>query len=109
MSFSDFHGNPETLHSIREMLAHGRFPHAVILAGPRGAGKFTLAQMIAKTMNCLERPLTDGLPDFCGRCANCLRTAEADDLESRIAEAIEARESLKETEKKETRVFVQTH
>src|SRR5512142_2722281 len=109
MGFADFHGNAETVARVRGMLARDRFPHALILAGPRGAGKFTLAQMIAKTMNCLERPGSDGLPDYCGRCSNCQRTSEADDLETRIGEAVEARESLKETEKKETRVFVQTH
>lgn len=109
MSFSDFHGNPDLVRTAREMLAHDRFPHAVILSGPQGSGKFTLAQMIAKTMNCLERPTADGLPDFCGRCANCTRIAEADDLESRFAEAVEARENLRDADKRETRIFVQTH
>ncbi len=107
--FSDFHGNTETVHTLREMLAHDHFPHALILSGPIGSGKFTLAQMVAKTMNCLERPLTGGLPDFCGRCSNCVRIAEADALEDRFAEAVEARENLRETDKKETRIFVQTH
>src|SRR5438552_12848228 len=91
------------------MLAAGRLPHAVILAGPQGAGKFTLAQMLAKTMNCLEHPKTAGLPDFCGRCANCTRIAEADALEERCAEAVEARDNLRETDKRETRIFLQTH
>ena len=109
MSFSDFHGNAETVHTLREMLAHDHFPHALILSGPTGSGKFTLAQMVAKSMNCLERPVTDGLPDFCGHCANCVRIAEADALEDRFAEAVEARENLRETDKKETRIFVQTH
>ena len=109
MPFSDFHGNPGVVRTIREMLAHGRFPHAVILAGPQGSGKYTLAQMIAKTMNCLERPATDGLPDFCGRCANCVRIAEADNLEQRFAEAVETRENLRDADKRETRIFVQTH
>jgi len=110
MSFSDFHGNPQTVHAAREMLSRGRFPHAVILSGPRGSGKFTLAQMIAKAMNCLERPLSDdGLPDYCGRCSNCERIGQADDLDARIAEAIEAREALRETDKKETRILIQTH
>jgi DNA polymerase-3 subunit delta' len=49
------------------------------------------------------------LPDFCGRCRHCIRIAEAKDLEARSAEALEAREALKESEKKETRLFVQTH
>lgn len=109
MSFLDFHGNAETVHTLREMLGHEHFPHALILSGPAGSGKFTLSQMVAKAMNCLERPVTDGLPDFCGHCANCVRIAEADPLEDRFAEAVEARESLRETDKKETRIFVQTH
>jgi DNA polymerase-3 subunit delta' len=109
MSFSDFHGNADTLHTLREMLAHETFPHAMILSGPAGSGKFTLSQMVAKAMNCLERPVTDGMPDFCGRCANCTRIAEADALEDRFAEAVEARENLRDTDKRETRIFVQTH
>jgi DNA polymerase III subunit delta' len=107
--FSDFQGNTETLRQLREMLARDRFPHAVILSGARGAGKYTLALMLARTMNCLERPLTDGLPDFCGRCSNCTRIALSEDLEARCAEAVEARENLRDTDKRETRIFVQTH
>lgn len=109
MSFADFHGNADTVHTLREMLAREHFPHALILSGPAGSGKFTLSQMVAKAMNCLERPVTEGLPDFCGHCANCVRIAEADALEDRFAEAVEARENLRETDKKETRIFVQTH
>jgi DNA polymerase-3 subunit delta' len=108
MSFSDFHGNPATVDLVRGMIARDRFPHAVIISGPQGAGKYTLAQMIAKAMNCLNPPLAGG-PDFCGNCENCLEIAQADDLEARFAEAVEARENLRETDKKETRIFVQTH
>src|SRR5579864_2466486 len=109
MPFSDFQGNAETVRQLREMLARDRFPHAVILAGPQGAGKYTLALMVARTMNCLQPRETDGLPDFCGVCSNCTRIAQAEDLESRFAEAVEAREGLRETDKRETRILVQTH
>jgi DNA polymerase III subunit delta' len=109
MGFSDFHGNAEVIRRLREMLAHQRFPQAVVLAGPSGSGKYTLALMLAKAMNCLAPLTTDGLPDFCGECANCIRIAQTEDLESRCAEAVEARENLRETDKKETRIFVQTH
>jgi DNA polymerase III subunit delta' len=114
MPFSDFAGNPETIHRLREMLARERFPHAVILSGAQGSGKYTLALMLARAMNCLERPTTVGtdgvaLPDFCGHCANCTRIAQSEDLDSRFAEAVEARENLRDTDKKETRLFVQTH
>ena len=99
MPFSDFHGNPETIHRLREMVARNRFPHAVILSGAQGSGKYTLALMLARTLNCLERPTTDGMPDFCGRCSNCTRIAQSEDLDSRFAEAVEARENLRETDK----------
>jgi len=143
MPFSEFIGNAETVRRLREMLARGHFPPAVILAGARGSGKYTLALMLARAMNCLERPSAsageDGgllfeeprsaepesgvgaaaaaegagsagaLPDFCGHCSNCVRIAQAGDLDARFAEAIEARENLRETDRKETRIFVQTH
>ena len=48
MPFADFLGNPDTVHRVREMLARQRFPHAVILSGPRGSGKYTLALMLAR-------------------------------------------------------------
>jgi DNA polymerase-3 subunit delta' len=109
MSFSEFKGNKETVTRLREMLQRDRFPHAVILSGPAGSGKYTLVQMLTKAMNCLDPKVSDGLPDYCGVCANCTRIAEADDLEARCAEADEARENLRETDKKETRLFIQTH
>jgi DNA polymerase III subunit delta' len=121
MPFSDFAGNPETIHRMREMLARNRFPHAVILSGAHGSGKYTLALMLARAMNCLEQSFAgtvtstggeaagDALPDFCGRCSNCTRIAQSEDLDSRFAEAVEARENLRDTDKKETRLFVQTH
>ena len=109
MSFSDFHGNSETIHRLRDMLARDRFPHAVVLSGARGSGKYTLALMLAQVLNCLNPTQTDGLPDFCGQCANCRRIAQSADLDARFAEAVEAREALRETDRKETRLFVQTH
>jgi DNA polymerase-3 subunit delta' len=109
MPFSDFHGNSETVHRLRDMLARKHFPHAVILSGARGSGKYTLALMLAQALNCLAPTETDGLPDFCGHCANCRRIAQAADLDARFAEAVETREGLRETDKKDTRLFVQTH
>jgi DNA polymerase-3 subunit delta' len=109
MGFSDFHGNSETVHRLRDMLARKRFPHAVILSGARGSGKYTLALMLAQALNCMAPIETDSLPDFCGQCANCRRIAQAADLDARFAEAVETREGLRETDKKDTRLFVQTH
>ena len=94
---------------LRESIAAERFPQAMILAGPKGAGKYTLSLMLARAVNCLNRPESDGLPDFCGTCANCQRIGEAASLEDRVAEAVAAREEMRDVDKRETRIFVQTH
>jgi DNA polymerase-3 subunit delta' len=109
MGFSEFYGNSEAVRQLRDMLARNRFPQAVILAGPAGSGKYTLALMLAKAMNCLSPLTTSGLPDFCGQCSNCVRIAQSQDLDARFAEAVDARDALRDTDKKETRLFVQTH
>ena len=94
---------------LREAVAADRVPQAVILAGAKGAGKYTLALMFAQLVNCLEPVESDGLPDACGQCRNCVQIGEAANLDARVAEAVEAREDLRETDKRETRILVQTH
>lgn len=109
MGFQQFLGNTATVTHLRESIRAQRFPHSLILAGPRGSGKYTLALMLAQAVNCLERIESDGLPDFCGHCRNCTRIAEGRSLEERVAEAIAARDDLRETDKRETRILIQTH
>jgi len=109
MGFQDFLGNTATITHLREAVRSERFPRSLILAGPRGAGKYTLALMLAKAVNCLSPTETDGLPDFCGVCRNCTRINESANLEERVAEAISARDDLRETDKRETRILIQTH
>ena len=109
MGFRDFLGNSATVTHLREAVRADRFPHSLILAGPRGAGKYTLALMLAKAVNCLEPTETDGLPDFCGLCRNCVRIGDSANLEELVAQAVSARDDLRETDKKETRILIQTH
>ena len=109
MGFQDFLGNSATVTRLREAIRAERFPHSLILAGPKGAGKYTLALMLAKAVNCLQPTLSDGLPDFCGLCRNCERIAGSANLDDLVAEAVAARDDLRETDKKETRILIQTH
>ena len=109
MGFQDFLGNTATVTNLREAVRAERFPHSLILAGPRGAGKYTLALMLAKAVNCLQPTESDGLPDFCGVCRNCARIADSANLEELVAQAVDARDDLRETDKKETRILIQTH
>jgi DNA polymerase-3 subunit delta' len=109
VGFSDFLGNTATVTRLRESIGAQRFPHSMILAGPKGAGKYTLALMLAKAVNCLNPTESDGLPDFCGVCANCTRIHDSANLETLVEEAVAAREDLRETDKRETRILIQTH
>ena len=70
MGFSEFLGNERVVAALRGALRTERVPHALLFAGPRGVGKFTLARMFAQAANC-ER-LKD---DFCGECPTCQRIA----------------------------------
>ena len=113
-SFAAFHGNTRSVHDLRAAIAAGRLPHSLILAGPRGAGKYTLALLLTMALQCELQPreadeFGRALATFCGRCSNCTRIAESADLDARIAEAVTARDDMRETDKKETRVLVQTH
>jgi DNA polymerase-3 subunit delta' len=108
-SFTDFLGNTAAVDHLRVAIAAGRLPQSLILAGPQGAGKYTLALMLAQAVNCQAQPREDGKASFCGVCSNCARIAESADLPARIAEAIETRDTLREVDKKETRILIQTH
>jgi len=112
-SFAEFAGNRATVESLRAAIATGRLPHSLIVLGPRGAGKFTLALLLTMALECERQPreIVDGreLAGFCGECRNCTRIAEGADLEAKVEEAVAAREEMRETDKKETRVLVQTH
>ncbi len=108
--FNDFHGNSDVVHRLREMLARNHFPQAVILAGPAGFGQIHARAHAGEGD---ELPVADPSPTACPISAASAPTACAsrsrEDLDARFAEAVEARENLRETDKKETRLFVQTH
>ena len=111
MPFSDFAGNPRN-HPPPAGDARPRPLSARRDSCRRnGSGKYTLALMLARAMNCLER--TTGQRRLAGFLRHSARTAHASrnlqDLDARFAEAVEARENLRDTDKKETRLFVQTH
>ncbi len=110
MNFRSFLGNKTTVRQFQEAIVSGRLPHAILLYGPRGAGKYSLAIALAQTLNCLDLEQDeDGLPDACDLCRNCVQIAAALDLDARVDQAVEAREELRDADRKETRILVQPH
>jgi DNA polymerase III subunit delta' len=66
-SLSKFIGNSRGIDVLRRAIAQDRFPHALILAGPPGIGKSTLAILLARELNCLS----PGPGGACGACVLC--------------------------------------
>jgi DNA polymerase III subunit delta' len=120
-SFNDFLGNTAAIDHLRTAIAASRLPHSLILAGPSGAGKYTLALMLTMAMECERQPRelrsfsealgsnAQSLASFCGVCHNCTRIASAANLDEEVDRAVAAREELREVDKKDTRVLIQPH
>jgi DNA polymerase-3 subunit delta' len=113
-TFNDFLGNSTAIEHLRTAIAAGRLPHSLILAGPSGAGKYTLALMLAMAVECERQPRDlwsngQSLASFCGVCHNCTRIASAANLEDEVDKAVAVREDLREVDKKDTRVLIQPH
>jgi DNA polymerase III subunit delta' len=113
-TFNDFLGNSTAIEHLRTAIAAGRLPHSLILAGPSGAGKYTLALMLTMAVECERQPRDlwsngQALASFCGVCRNCTRIASAANLDEEVDKAVATREELREVDKKETRVLIQPH
>lgn len=77
---------PWQANAAAAMLAErARWPHALLIAGPRGIGKRALALELARARLC-ETPGTDG--GACGACPSCRYVAAGQHPDLRIVEPI---------------------
>jgi DNA polymerase-3 subunit delta' len=114
VTFNDFLGNNTPIEHLRTAIAAGRLPHSLILAGPSGAGKYTLALMLTMAVECERQPRDlwsngKSLASFCGVCHNCTRIASAANLDEEVDKAVAVREELREVDKNDTRILIQPH
>ncbi|MCH5214818.1 MAG: DNA polymerase III subunit delta [Muribaculaceae bacterium] len=72
MKFSDIIGHKEEIRRLREMADSEKLPHALLLHGPSGIGKFTTALAFVQYLGCTSR--RNG--DSCGVCPACRQASE---------------------------------
>ena len=106
--FSDFHGNADIVHRLRDMLARDHFPHAVVLAGGQGSGKIHAGN---------DAGADTELPELQSPMACLIFVVPAPTARASRRPLISTRDlprrlrrgDLRETDKKETRIMIQTH
>ncbi len=78
MKFSDIPAHEAAKKRIRTMVDADRIPHAILLEGPAGIGKFALARATAQYIHCENR--TNG--DSCGKCPSCIQHASFNHIDT---------------------------
>src|SRR6516162_324188 len=70
-TFAEVVGQEHVTRTLRNAFAAGRVHHALLMTGPRGCGKTTVARIVGRALNCEQGPTADP----CGTCAACTSIA----------------------------------
>lgn len=68
-TFDELVGQEHITTTLQNAVLEGRLAHAYLFAGPRGTGKTSTAKLLAKLLNCTNRPPDKAEP--CNECSLC--------------------------------------
>lgn len=71
MNWQSFAGNDEVKKQLTVLFSQDRLPHALLLTGPRGSGRRTLARLLARAAVCTDESVRP-----CERCRACLKSRD---------------------------------
>ncbi len=69
MKFSDIPAHDSVKKRLTTLVDIGRMPHALLLEGGAGIGKFALARALAQYIHCTDKQNGDS----CGKCPSCIQ------------------------------------
>ncbi len=78
-NFAEILGQNHIKITLQNEISANKLAQAFLFCGPRAVGKTTLARVLAKTINCLNRK--DGEFEPCNICANCISTTQGKNLD----------------------------
>lgn len=81
MRFIDIPAHEVTKQRLRNFVSSGKIPHAILLEGPSGIGKFAMARAFAQYVHCENRQ--DG--DSCGICPSCIQHQTFNHIDTHFA------------------------
>jgi DNA polymerase-3 subunit delta' len=70
LTWNQIEGHGRIKQVLERALAHDRMHHALLLTGPAGIGKRTLALALTGILNCTRRDPSQ-VKDLCGECPSC--------------------------------------
>jgi len=78
-NFAEVLGQNHIKITLQNEISANKLAQAFLFCGPRAVGKTTLARVLAKTVNCLNRK--EGEFEPCNKCANCISTTQGKNLD----------------------------
>src|SRR5207344_132484 len=76
-SFGEVVGQEHIVRTLSNAVEQGRVHHAYLFVGSRGTGKTSMAKILARSLNCVQRPTLTP----CGECEPCVTIAAGTSLD----------------------------
>src|SRR5713101_3608386 len=79
MAFSSLIGNERIKKLLQRAVTEGRIGQSLLMAGPRGVGKYQFAVALAQALNCEKVKMGEA----CGDCVPCRKIAHSEHADVR--------------------------